>query len=145
MSVVVRCGVDCQHEDVQSGATDYGTEQVQRRWSLAWWLVAVVVAVAGWWLVQVTTGFSMVGCEGMCQDEVVWAALGALPWWLLTSLVAPIALAMVLSRTGIRTSWAGGVAVVLVIAVLVGTTLAVEAGLQPMRDRNQRIAYNEGR
>ena len=125
---------------MQLGATEDATEQDQDRWSPALWLVAVVLAVGGWWLVQMNTGFSMVGCEGICQDEMVWAALSVLPWALLGSLAATVALAVVLTQTRRRTIWAGGAAVVLVLAVLAGTTLAVEAGLQPMRERNQRIA-----
>lgn len=91
-------------------------------------------------MMQVNTGFSMIGCEDICHDEVVWAALGSLPWALLAPLVAALAVAIVLPRTRRRTTLACGAAVILVLAVLVGTTLAVEAGVQPMRERNQLIA-----
>lgn len=106
---------------------------------LVLWVVSPLVAFGGYmWLTLM--GMSLDGCEGICRDELIFTTHRVYPWLLLFAVVGPIVVGAVVLLRGRRTVWVAASGIALVIAVLAGSTTALQVGFQPMYDRNARIS-----
>ena len=106
-------------------------------WEMACWIGIPVVAIVGFVWVQLQA-FGTVGCEGICHDRIIFATLGLFPWLLFGSVVAALVTGLVLAGLDRRTHLVAVSGLVLVVAVVGGSTLLLEVGFQPLRERNAR-------
>lgn len=106
-------------------------------WELACWIaMPVLAALAFGWFPMLA--LSTVGCEGICHDELIFGAYDLYPWLLVAVISGAAICGGTLAHFGRRTWWVAVAGLTLVLAVVVGTTVVIEAGLQPMRERNAR-------
>ena len=104
---------------------------------MACWAGVLLVVFIGYAWLQLQV-FSTVGCEGICHDEIIFATFAVSPWLLVGGALVAVVAGLVLAALGRRTLWVAVAGLGLVIAVVVGSTLMLEAGFQPMRERNAR-------
>jgi hypothetical protein len=106
-----------------------------------WLLLPVILLIAHF--VQILEQFSTVGCEGVCDLNLIFGARAAYPWMVAASIVVAVVLAVILRLRGIPTYWAPLAAAVLVLSSAIVTSVLFQAGLAPMYERNARIAQGE--
>lgn len=106
------------------------------------WLAMPIIGVLGYFWVMVQ-GFSTVGCEGICRDELIYVTLAAIPWALGSAIAIAIAAAIVLRILRRRTVWAPVVGVGLLVGSLAVSGILLGIGFAPMHERNDGIARGE--
>lgn len=106
------------------------------------WAAMPLIALLGF-LWQIMQQFSVVGCEGICHDELIFGVIAALPWVVGASFVVAIVLAAVLLIRRRRTLWAAVTGVAVLVASLAALGIILEVGFAPMRERNELIARGE--
>ncbi|TQK20873.1 META domain-containing protein [Microbacterium sp. SLBN-154] len=130
-----------RHEGNQQPAALLSRGAIQQRRGLEvslWLSIPVILALVH--LLQIFEQFSTVGCEGVCDLDLIFAARAAYPWEVGVSLAAAGGAAIALRLLGKPTFWAGLIAVVLVLASATITSVLFQTGLAPMHERNDRIA-----
>ncbi|WP_248241556.1 META domain-containing protein [Microbacterium kunmingense] len=119
-----------------------GAVQQRRGLEVSLWLsVPVILALVHF--LQIFELFGTVGCEGVCDLDLIFAARAAYPWEVAVSLAVAAGAAIALRLLGKPTFWAGLIAVVLVVASATVTSVLVQSGLAPMYERNDRIAQGD--
>ena len=102
---------------------------------MACWAGLILVPCLGyvWLILQL---FSTVGCEGVCHSELIFGTWAAAPWLLFGTAGVAVVTGLVLTALGRRSLSVAVTGLVLVVAIVVGSSLLFEAGFQPMRERN---------
>lgn len=126
-------------ENMPSSGDDAGSEARHRRGLevVLWLCVPAILAVV--YVLQVFEQFSVVGCEGVCDLDLVFAARAAYPWEVAGSLVVAILLTLFLALRRKATFWGAVVAIVLILASATVTSVLFQSGLSAMHERNDRI------
>ncbi len=123
----------------EATAPDAETRERGSGWEMACWAGLLLVTSLGyvWLILQL---FSTVGCEGICDSELIFGTWAAAPWLLFGTAGVAVATGLVLAALGRRSLWVAVTGLVLVTAIVGGSSLLFEAGFQPMRERNARAA-----
>lgn len=96
-----------------------------------------VVALFGFMWIGLR-GFETVGCEGICHDDLIFGAYEVYPYLLVGSVVAAVVVGGVLALLEYSTRWVALAGFAAVVAVVVGSSLVLDAGFRPMYERNER-------
>ena len=121
-----------------------GARPQRRGLELFLWLLLPVILLAAHFM-QILEQFSTVGCDGVCDLNLIFGARAAYPWMVAASIGVAAILAVILRLRGKPTYWAPLVGAALVLSSAISTSVLFQAGLAPMYDRNARITQGEVR
>jgi hypothetical protein len=117
------------------------TEWVRSAEPVLWALAPIIGVVA--WAWNIPRLLNVAGCEGDCIMGLVELGAGGLPIAATVSISLAVIFAAVLHITGRTRAWAAATAVVLVVASVAASSVAIDAGFAPMFARNEAIANGD--